>query len=151
MTCAISDSRTASSLACMSATLDRLEGYLLGFQQLTGVAPTGWPVVALLTRTLDEDTGIYTVEWPSEPNDRFQVQASHDGVSWHILDNVVAAAATPNVITTWESLAYDESDLPIYFQILQRPRLVTSCNGSPVSWPVGGPCGPTSGMTDGLL
>ena len=151
MTCPPSSARTASTLATMRAQVECLERYMAGYESLTGIAPSAWPVVALLTRVLDEDTGIYTISWPSEPNDRFQIRASSDGVCWHIVRNVVEAAATPNVITEWESPEYDDADLPMYFQVIERPHLVTSCNGSPVSWPVAATCGPLNGAPEGLL
>ena len=151
MSCPPSTARTANTLATMRAQVECLERYMAGYESITGIATTTWPIVALLTRELDEDTGIYTLSFPSEPTDRFQIRSSPDGVCWSILDNVVEAAATPNVITEWESPAYDDGDLPMYFEIRQRPHLVTSCNGSPLSWPVATSCGPTIGMVDGLL
>jgi len=151
MSCPPSTSRAATTLAAMREKVECLERYMAGYEMLTGIAPTAWPVVELLTRVLNTGTGVYTLTFPSEPNDRFQIRASHTGDSWYILDNVVTAAASPNVITTWESPVYNDADLTIYFMIVRRHHLVTSCNGSPMSWPVADPCGPTSEPLGGLI
>lgn len=123
------DPTTNAQLRDHAKRIRQLEAQLAFVKGWTGVcASPSNNYVPVFAADYDTGTGVYTIDFASQPGQQFQVQQSTDGgVTWTVADNVVDAAVSPAIRTVWESDPFDLDDLPRLFQVRLYPRAIVAC------------------------